>query len=92
MKKFNLGQVVVTRQINSDIADSSKFAKEVHMSLMRYASCDWSDTCEADKPLNDEAVKHGDRILAAYETSKGKIWIITEWDRSATTILYPDEY
>ena len=92
MKKFNLGQVVVTRQINNDIADSSKFAKEVHESLMKYIRCDWGDTHEADKPLNDEAVKNGDRILAAYKTSKGKIWIITEWDRSATTILYPDEY
>ncbi len=90
--KFNLGQVVVTRAINNDIAESSKFAREVHTSLMRYASCDWGDTHPEDKPLNDEAVKHGDRILAAYETSQGKIWIITEWDRSATTILYPEEY
>lgn len=90
--KFKLGQVVVTRTINNDIANDSKFAKEVTDSLKRYANCDWGDTHEDDKPLNDEAVEHGDRILAAYKTSKGKIWIITEWDRSATTILYPDEY
>jgi hypothetical protein len=45
-----------------------------------------------DKELNDLAVKTGERILEAYETSKGKIWIITEWDRSATTILFPNEY
>jgi len=89
---FQLGQVVVTRTINNDIADNNKFAREVHESLSRYINCDWGDTHKDDKPLNDEAVASGERILAAYETSKGKIWIITEWDRSATTILYPDEY
>lgn len=90
--KFKLGQVVVTRQINNDIAENKLFAMEVQMCLTRYAKCDWGDTSEGDKPLNDEAVENGDRILAAYETSRGRIWILTEWDRSATTILYPDEY
>ena len=43
--------------------------------------------------MNDEAVRSGNnRILASYETSKGKIYIITEYDRSATTILFADEY
>lgn len=92
MSKFKLGQVVVTRSINNEIADNSKFAEEIMQCLRRYASCDWGDTHKDDKPLNDEAVKNGERILAAYETSQGKIWIITEWDRSATTILYPEEY
>lgn len=92
MSKFKLGQVVVTRTINNEIADNSKFAEEVMQCLRKYANCDWGDTHEDDKPLNDEAVKHGERILAAYKTSQGKIWIITEADRSATTILYPDEY
>lgn len=90
--KFKLGQVVTTRTINNDMAEDSTFAKEVTESLKRYVNCDWGDTHEDDKPINDDAVKHGDRILAAYKTSKGKIWIITEWDRSATTVLYPDEY
>lgn len=92
MSKFKLGQVVVTRTINNDIADDSKFAKEVHESLARYINCDWGEMSEDDKAMNDEAITSGDRIFAGYETSKGKIWIITEWDRSATTILYPDEY
>lgn len=41
---------------------------------------------------NNEAVKNGERILAAYMYGDTKIWIITEWDRSATTILFPEEY
>ena len=48
-----------------------------------------------DKELNDEALLNGDRLVSAYEYPKHedwKIWIITEWDRSATTILFPHEY
>lgn len=90
--KFLTGTLVATRGIHFDMIESPEFRKEIDQSLTKYLNCDWGDTCEADKPLNDEAVQNGERILAAYETSKGKIWIITEWDRSATTILYPDEY
>jgi len=43
--------------------------------------------------MNDEAIEKGERILAVYLTAKGeKLWVITEWDRSATTFLLPDEY
>ena len=50
-------------------------------------------TCEEDAEMNTEAVNNGDdRILAVYKTCKGNIWIITEWDRSVTTILFPSEY
>lgn len=47
---------------------------------------------EEDKQMNDDALSTGNRIFAAYHTCKGKIYIITEWDRSATTILFADEY
>ncbi len=90
--KFLTGTLVATRGIHFDMIESPKFRQEIDQCLTKYLNCDWGDTHEADKPLNDEAVKNGERILAAYETSKGKIWIITEWNRSATTILYPDEY
>jgi len=54
---------------------------------------DWGDLSAEDKQLNDEAVQDGSRILSAYTTAKGaKVWVITEPDRSATTILLPDEY
>ena len=67
--------------------------------LRRHQSGDWGCLCKEDKELNDLAVEHeGDpekqgRVLSSYRTAKGsKIWIITEWDRSATTILLPSEY
>lgn len=58
----------------------------------KYCKCDWGDTCEEDVRSNNEAVKNGERILAAYMYGDTKIWIITEWDRSATTILFPEKY
>jgi len=91
--QFSMGNVVMTRTVNDAIADNSKFAKEVTVALKRYASKDWGDMDESDKQLNDNAVATGeDRILAAYKTGKGKIYIITEWDRSYTTVLFADEY
>lgn len=72
-----------------------RFAAFVHQSLERYILGDWGDTCEEDKQNNDYAVKHGERILAEYCDAQHKawrIWIITEWNQSVTTILFPDEY
>ena len=91
--KFNLGQTVMTRGIADAMEQSVVFTKEVNEAFEKYANCDWGITCEEDAAMNTEAVETGnDRILAVYETSKGNIWIITEWDRSCTTILFPSEY
>ena len=90
---FNTGKLYMTRAINDEIADNSKFSKEILKCLARYKSKDWGEMCNEDKLLNDEAVISGNnRILAAYNTSKGKVYIITEWDRSVTTILFATEY
>ena len=90
---FKKGKVVWTRGINDEVADNEVFAKEVLASLRRYNSCDWGELCDEDKQMNDNALKFGnDRIFASYQTSKGKIYIITEWDRSVTTILFANEY
>jgi hypothetical protein len=60
--------------------------------LGRHLSGDWGDICKEDKQENDFSVKNGFRILSAYNTRLGKLWIITEADRSATTFLLPEEY
>lgn len=103
IRGFKLGQVVTTFGVNDRIADDIKFAKFVTNSLRKYCTGDWGDMCKADKKENDFAVEHGHlRIFASYECNKdigggakaldAKIWIITEADRSATTILFPEEY
>lgn len=91
---FPMGRLVWTRGVNDQVAEDSKFSQFVLESLRRHAMGDWGDLSEEDKNQNDLAVKAGDlRILSAYESGKlPKIWIITEADRSATTILCPEEY
>lgn len=91
--EFKLGQTVVTRRINERIANDFEFAKFITNSFAKYLQCDWGELCEEDKALNDSAVKNNnDRILAKYSYNNEDIYIITEWDRSTTTILFTDEY
>lgn len=88
--RFPLGQVVATPGAIRAMQEAQQNAA---VFLARHAACDWGDICPEDKYLNDEAVNDEGRLLSAYSTSKGaKLWIITEADRSATTILLPDEY
>jgi hypothetical protein len=60
--------------------------------LLRHLTGDWGDLDAADKKENDFSVLNGYRILSSYNVDGGKVWIITEADRSATTFLLPDEY
>ena len=84
---FETGMVVATPGI-MDALDAGDMTRL----LARHVRGDWGDVCDEDKNQNNEAVKNGDRVLSAYETDKGKIWIITEADRSLTTFLLPEEY
>ena len=58
----------------------------------RHASGDWGDVSEHDAQANDRSAQNGTRVLSAYETAGGRLWIITEADRSATTVLLPSDY
>lgn len=94
MKKFKLGDIYITRKIDEKMQSDIDFTEFVGGCIARYANQDWGDTCAEDKQLNDEAVSDGERVLGVYIYPKNKksIWIITEWDRSVTTILFPEEY
>lgn len=86
------GNLYATRGIADQMEKDKQFEQEVLNAFHRYTRYDWGDLCASDKAINDAAVEGADRVLAAYHTSAGVIWIITEWDRSATTILFPNEY
>jgi len=61
--------------------------------LRRHHCGDWGDLDAEDKQANEEALKDGTRILSCYLVGEGRrIYIITEWDRSSTCILRPEEY
>lgn len=86
--RFSLGQTVITPGAKIALVHG-----DVLTALSRHISGDFGDVCEEDWALNEEAIETGDRILSAYIDRNGiKFWIITEWDRSATTILLPSEY
>lgn len=88
--KFKLGQVVATPAALEALAASGQ---DGAFFLDRHIQGDWGDVDAEDQQANDEALVDGERILSAYKTLLGvRIWIITEADRSSTTILLPDEY
>ena len=67
--------------------------EELLNAYSRHLRCDWGELSDQDKQMNDLAVRSGERLLSAYQSSKGvKFWIITEADRSCTTFLLPEEY
>lgn len=92
MKIIKIGNLVATRGVAYEMQENSDFEKFVRKSFSRHASGDWGDICEEDKASNDWALENGERLFSAYEKDDKKIWIITECDRSATTILFPEEY
>ena len=89
--RFALGQTFITPGAEEALQIAGQTAIEF---LRRHMSCDWgSELSEEDVQENELSLKEGFRLLSAYRTAKGqKLWIITEADRSATTILLPSEY
>ncbi len=93
MPKFEAGKLLFTSGVNDLVAESEDFAKFVLASLKRHLTGDWGELSEEDKAENELSLNKQLRLLSAYEKDNlPKIWIITEADRSATTILFPDEY
>ena len=87
---FALGRLVATPGALAALEANGKGCTEC---LERHAHGDWGDLCQEDRQANDEAVVDDLRVLSAYRLPTGqKLWVITEWDRSATTVLLPEEY
>lgn len=82
----------MTRGI-SDLFENDTLYEEIMQCLTRHVEGDWGEVCQEDQEANDFSAQNNERVLSAYTLSnQTKIWIITEWDRSATTILLPEEY
>ena len=92
MGLFNTGRTVMTRAIAITSSEEPKFAKFVLDSYRKHIIGNWGDLDESDKKANDKALKTDDRILSAYNMDDRKIYIITEWDRSYTTVMFANEY
>jgi hypothetical protein len=87
---FSLGQVVATPGALRALEEAGQNPAEF---LLRHVTGDWGDLDEHDRKENELALQKGLRLFSAYQiTEDVRIWVITERDRSATTILLPDEY
>ena len=87
------GQTVMTRGIADKIEENKEFAKQVTYFFGMYLNHDWGELSDDDKELNDFNVQSEEgSLMGAYETCEGRLWIMTSYDRSVTTILFPDEY
>lgn len=87
-KTFPLGRLVMTLNAKNTISIT-----DMNTALNRHANCDWGNVCEEDWNTNNEALEGGNRLLSVYNASNGtRFWIISEWDRSVTTILLPEDY
>lgn len=83
-----LGSVVATAGAVATLTQD-----DIVTALRRHASGDWGNVPPEDRTANDESMRSGTRLLSAYRSAAGtEFWVITEADRSSTTVLLPDEY
>ncbi len=88
--KFDLGQVVMTPGAGEALLTAQHVPPEF---LLRHMNGDWGELCAEDARENERSLRLGNRLLSAYHTrTEEKLWVITEWDRCATTIPLPAEY
>ena len=86
--KFPLGMVVSTPN-----ALDTLVAEDLHAAIQRHHCGDWGDVDPHDRKENERALKQGNRLFSVYhDRAKTKFWIITEADRSSTTVLLPEDY
>lgn len=86
-QRFPLGELVVTANAQAALTPG-----QIAEGVQRHAGGDWGDVCSEDAGLNDEALKHGSRLLSVYGDAGKRFWVITEADRSSTTVLLPQDY
>lgn len=92
MNQLELGQIVATAGVAGWVDELQLRSLSIAQALLRHRSRDWGQVCPEDWQTNDDAVRHGERVLSEYEVCGRRLWIITEWDRSVTTVLFPEEY
>ncbi len=87
---FRLGTVLITPGAILALVEANQSALEL---LTRHAYGDWGNLTAEDWQANEQALKEGSRLFSVYTlNTRQRLWIISEWDRSATTLLLPAEY
>jgi hypothetical protein len=84
-----LGRVVATPGALELLEEAGE---NPHLLLIRHRMGDWGELCAHDRRENELSLRHGWRLVSSYPVGDGVVWIITEADRSYTTVLLPTEY
>jgi len=85
---FRLGRIVATPNALAHLS-----SEDILRGIQRHQAWDWGDIDEHDRQANDCALTPGTRLLSVYHSTQGvTFWLITEADRSATTVLLPEDY
>jgi hypothetical protein len=85
--RFSLGQIAFSGNVTLRLR-----TEEVLTALRRHGEADWGDVFPEDAIANDLALEQGGRLFSAYGLGRDRFWVITEADRSLTTVLLPDDY
>jgi len=85
--RFPLGRVVATPGAIETIGHEGCLAL-----LRRHAGAAWGELGDFDRRANEQAMRDGERLFSSYATASGKVWVVTEADRSSTCVLLPSEY
>lgn len=89
---IQLGKLVMTSGMSHWAGYDPARMEGILHSVKQHQSGNWGEVDSEDWQANDQAVEEGTRILSSYTLFGKKIWVITEWDRSVTTVLFPSEY
>ena len=86
--RFRLGRIVATPNALNHIPND-----DILCAIQRHQSGEWGEVDDHDRQANDCAVAHGGRLVSVYySVARVKFWLITEADRSVTTVLLPEDY
>lgn len=89
---IQLGKLVMTSGVAHWAGHDPARMEAIIGSVKRHEGGDWGEVDKEDWQTNNQSVEDGTRILSSYTLFGTKIWVITEWDRSVTTVLFPSEY
>ena len=93
--KFEMGRLVMTTNLQNTLmaSDPEGWQEELNLFVVQHLMGEWGEMSTEDVEINERGLVNGDGLHSAYTTRLGiKIWIITEWDRSITTCLLPEDY
>ena len=94
MPKVNLGDVYTTPAVSDEMGRNAWFRYDIHAAIGKFTAGNWGECFESDADFNDRALEASgdDKIIGVYDTQAGRVWVMAEPWKEATTILFESEY